>query len=112
VDQRTKVVHVSDGYDVYIGRAMPGITASLFANPYRVGVDGTRDEVIDKYSVNIRQRLASEPVLQAALLQLKGKRIACWCRKENSKFFVRCHGDVLVDILEGPEPPPPQLALF
>lgn len=118
--KRTEVVHVKDGFDVYIGRAMPGHPASEFANPYRIGVDGGRNEVIDKYEIYIRNRLANEPALRDALEAMRGRRIGCWCRRAASVCptrkphpqTVRCHGDVLVYLLEGPEPPPAQIDLF
>lgn len=115
---RTTVVHVKDGCDEYIGRAMPGYAPSVFQNDYRVGPDGTLDEVLEKYEVKLLARLEKEPDLRAALQRLKGKRIGCWCkrRRDTSGQPKRCHGDLLVRLLEGPEPEvpaaPSQLALF
>ncbi len=37
-------------YDVYIGRP------SEFGNPFRIGVDGDRDEVIEKFKEWIKTR--------------------------------------------------------
>lgn len=91
--QPTEVVHVRQGFDVYIGRAMPGFEASDFANPFRIGRDGSRDEVIDKYERYIVERLSREPGLKAALQRLRGKRLGCWCKP------ARCHGDVLKHLL-------------
>ena len=97
--RKTTVVHVRDGCDVYIGRAMPGRTASAFANEARIGRDGTRAQVIRLYKEHILSRLANEPQLRAELEALRGKRIGCWCKPDD------CHGDVLVWLLgEGPEP--------
>ena len=49
----TKVIHVRDmqDEDVYIGLAMPRqkLCGSIFANPFKVGRDGTREEVIVLY---------------------------------------------------------------
>lgn len=87
----SSVVHVSRSpYDVYIGRAMPrrGLKASRWANPFRIGPDGTRDEVIDKYA----EWLDAQPELLACLPELAGKVLGCWCAPE------RCHGDVLIDL--------------
>ena len=40
----TRVVNVrKEGHDVYIGRG------SMWGNPFRIGPDGTRIEVIKKY---------------------------------------------------------------
>ncbi len=56
----TRVVHVNGpgGYDVYIGRASPrkGLKASVWANPFKIGRDGTRDEVIAKYRTYLQTR--------------------------------------------------------
>ena len=92
---RTQVVNVKrEPYDVYIGRPMPGRPGSPFGNPFRIGEHGTRDEVIDRY----RQWLLSQPKLMAELESLKGRRLGCWCHP------ARCHGDVLVELIEGPAP--------
>jgi hypothetical protein len=107
--QRTRVVNVKkEECDVYIGRAMPGFAASTFRNIYRSGKDGTRSEVIAAYRAYIIKRLEKEPLLRAELEKMRGKRIGCWCKPR------ACHGDVLVEILEGlPEPElPAQGSLF
>lgn len=81
----TRVVHCrSDRYDVYIGRP------SKWGNPYKIGADGTREEVIAKYREYL---LDSE--LAAELYQLKDKVLGCWCKPEH------CHGDVIVELLDG-----------
>jgi hypothetical protein len=84
-----RVVHCRrEPYDVYIGRAMPrfGLTASKWANPFRAGRDGDRGQVIAKYE----RWLRSQPELIAALPELRGKALGCWCAPQ------RCHGDVLL----------------
>lgn len=97
--RRTTVVHVRDGYDVYIGRTMPGKAASEFANGFRIGPDGSRRDVIVKYKAELVERLSHDPALRKALEALRGRRLGCWCKPEE------CHGDVLVWLLgEGPEP--------
>lgn len=102
----TQVVHVKrEPYDVYIGRAMPGFSASRFANPFKVGRDGSREVCIARY----REHLLATPELMAQLEQLRGKRLGCWCKPK------ACHGDVLVELLHGPTPaaaPPEQGTLF
>ena len=90
----TTVVHVNDpdGFDVYIGRANARrrLAASPFANPFREGRDGSRDEVIEKY----RQWILTQPDLLARLSELEGQRLGCWCAP------APCHGHVLVDLIE------------
>jgi len=106
---KTRVVNVKhEECDVYIGREMPGFRASLFRNKFRSGVDGTRSEVIAMFRADILKRLETDSVLRAELEKLRGKRIGCWCKPRD------CHGDVLVEILEGPTvpEPPAQGALF
>jgi Domain of unknown function (DUF4326) len=78
------VVHCKrNAYDVYIGRP------SVWGNPYVIGRDGTRREVIAKYNVWIR----SQPALVArAKSELKDKILGCWCSP------APCHGDVLIAI--------------
>ena len=82
----TQVVHCQQAYyDVYIGRP------SLWGNPYVIGRDGSRDEVIAKYVV----WLESKPeLIEQAKAELKGKILGCWCKPQ------ACHGDVLAKIAE------------
>jgi len=92
----TTVVNIRDteSYDVYIGRAVPrkGLKKSPFANPFKVGKDGTREEVIEKY----REWLLDRPELvEMAERELKGKVLGCWCKP------APCHGDVLASIVDG-----------
>jgi hypothetical protein len=88
-----RVVHVlREPYDVYIGREMRryGLKESKWKNPYKIGRDGTRDEVIAKYEHRVRSR----PELVAALPELRGKVLGCWCAPEP------CHGDVLLELVQ------------
>ncbi|MBX6396077.1 MAG: DUF4326 domain-containing protein [Alicyclobacillaceae bacterium] len=87
-----RVVHcLREPYDVYIGRAMPrfGLARSKWANPFRIGRDGTREECIAKY----REYVMSRPDLLEALGELRGKTLGCWCKPNP------CHGDVLAELV-------------
>lgn len=81
------------GKGVYIGRP------SLLGNPYRIGEDGSRDEVIAKYRAwlwqQIRQRGAVYHELQrlAAIARNSDLYLICWCKQIDRE--VACHGDVL-----------------
>ncbi len=89
----TRVVHCQrEHYDVYIGRAnrRHGLPQSQWANPYVVGKDGTRNEVITRY----RAWILTQPALLAALPELVGKILGCWCAPH------ACHGDVLVALTQ------------
>jgi hypothetical protein len=81
----TRVVHCKrEPCDVHVGR--PG----KWGNPFRIGPDGTRQEVVAKY----RAWVVQQPELMAALPELAGKTLGCWCKPE------ACHGDVLVKLVE------------
>jgi hypothetical protein len=67
---------------VYVGRP------SKWGNPFVIGRDGKRDDVIAKYRAWIMQ----QPALLQALHELKGKDLICWCAPE------RCHADVLLEL--------------
>lgn len=86
--RKTRVVHLKkEPFDVNIGR--PG----KWDNPFVMGIDGTREEVIEKY----RKWIVEQPELMAALPELQGKILGCWCKPE------ACHGDVLRQLIEGEE---------
>ena len=92
---------MTDPMNVYIGRR--GVVFinkrrfpdndSVWANPFKVGKDGTRDEVVAKYRKYITLRLATDSNLRKKLKQLKGKHLGCWCAP------CACHADVLVDLI-------------
>lgn len=83
-----RVVHCKRArYDVYVGRP------SRWGNPFAIGRDGTRDEVITRYE----EWVQTQPSLMAALPELRGKVLGCWCAP------ARCHGEVLLRLLEGAE---------
>lgn len=84
----TEVVNKRDRlYDVYIGRG------SIWGNPFTVEKYG-RDGCIDKYEHYIRDKLRNNPELWQELQKLEGKVLGCFCKPK------RCHGDILVKILE------------
>jgi hypothetical protein len=74
--------------DYYIGRP------SIFGNPFHIGADGTRDEVIAKYEVYARDRLKHDPLFRAEVRNLYGKTLGCYCAP------LRCHGHVLAKLTE------------
>jgi len=57
---------------VYVGRP------SKWGNPFVIGRDGSRDDVIAKY----RAWIVRQPELLAALHELRGKDLVCWCAPE------------------------------
>ena len=79
-----KVVHCKkDYYDVYIGRP------TKWGNPFVIGKDGTREEVVEKYELWLKD---NTELVNEAKKELKGKTLACWCSP------LACHGDVLIRV--------------
>lgn len=66
---------------VYVGRP------SKWGNPFQIGRDGSRREVIEKY----RRHLHCTPELLEGLKKLRGKDLVCWC------YPKLCHADVLIE---------------
>lgn len=82
-----RVAHCKkDRYDVYIGRP------SKWGNPFIIGRDGDRVEVIAKY----REWIMAQSELLGAIWngELRGMVLGCWCAP------FACHGDVLVELDE------------
>lgn len=64
---------------VYVGRP------SKWGNPFKVGRDGSREEVITKYRAWL-------PMSGLDLSELRDKDLVCWCAP------LPCHADVLIEI--------------
>jgi Domain of unknown function (DUF4326) len=78
---RPRVVHCKrERHHVYIGRP------SKWGNPFVVGKHGERGECIELY----KRWLRENETLFAALDELRGLVLGCWCAPR------ACHGDVLV----------------
>ena len=76
-----RAVHCTrERHHVYIGRP------SKWGNPFVVGKHGARRECITLYE----RWLLENEALMAALGELRGLVLACWCAPRP------CHGDVLV----------------
>jgi hypothetical protein len=81
---------------VYVGRAMSryNLLASKWGNPFKIGRDGTREEVIQKYSEYIVPRILDG---ELDIKELEGKDLVCWCAP------LPCHGDVLLELAKRKE---------
>jgi hypothetical protein len=74
------VVHYKkEKFDIYIGRP------SKWGNSFIIGRDGTREEVIEKYTKYLLGNIG----LMRDIGELKGKVLGCWCSPK------LCHGEVL-----------------
>ena len=72
---------------VYIDRR------SKWGNPFLIGPDGSRMDVVRKH----REWLHQQPTLLAALPELRGRTLACWCSP------ALCHGNTLLDLAALPD---------
>lgn len=68
---------------VYIGRP------SKWGNPFVIGIDGNREEVIKKYEEYVRVKTNLIALIKK---ELKGKDLVCYCAP------APCHGDILLKI--------------
>ena len=69
-------------YDIFCARP------SEWGNPFEIGKDGNREEVIEKYRV----WLLDNPELMGRISELKGKVLGCWCAPQ------ACHCDILAGL--------------
>lgn len=92
---------INDSKNIYIGRR--GVillekkrfpeSNSIFCNPYKIGKDGTREDVLVKYENYIREKIAEDSSFSEELKNLKGKTLGCWCKPD------KCHGDILLKLI-------------
>lgn len=81
----TRVVHCrKEPFDVFIGRP------TIWGNPFRIGVDGDRAQVMVKF----REWFIRRPALLRAVENLRGRILGCFCAPE------LCHGDVLAELAD------------
>lgn len=86
------VVHChKEPYDIFIGRP------SRFGNPFHIGQDGSRREVIQRFENYLWSRPDLIKIVRA---ELAGKVLGCYCDP------LACHGDVLARIANGFQLPP------
>lgn len=83
----TKVANRDRGgkYDIYIGRG------TKWGNPYAIGIDGDRNEVIRKFKYDFERRFLNFD--EEEILELRGKTLGCHCKP------AACHGDVIAEYL-------------
>ena len=88
MDNETIVVNCRrEAYDRYIGRGSP------FGNPFVIGIDGDRAQVIAKYRAWFIDEL-KRPEFVAQVQALRGLRLGCFCKPAG------CHGDIIIEFLE------------
>ena len=62
---------------------------SKWGNPFKLGADRSREEVIARYREDLWRRIRAGEVSLKDLAELDGCWLACWCEP------LPCHGDVL-----------------
>lgn len=91
---QTTVVNIHKApYDVYCGRAGKG-KDGYFGNPFKMVQGMDRATVISLFREYFYGRLEKDPEYKQRILQLKGKRLGCFCAPKT------CHCDVYVEYLE------------
>lgn len=83
----TTVNKHKEEYDYYIGRP------SIYGNPFVIGRDGSRKEVISKFKTYFYDKLQKDLDFKKEVLKLKDKKLGCFCKP------LECHGDVIADYL-------------
>lgn len=88
--RETTVVNISyDTCDVYIGRPRRG-DPWYFGNPFEIGKDGNRAEVIGKFQNWFLTGTDPRAVwMRVHINELRGKKLGCFCAPQ------MCHGDLL-----------------
>lgn len=88
----TTVVNMRGGnsaYDIRIDRKGP------YGNPFVIGVDGDRDEVVAKFSTWVHTSPCARSLwVRQHVHELRGKRLGCWC------YPLNCHGHVLAALAD------------
>lgn len=89
----TQIVNVSiyKGDYTYIGRG------SDFGNPFKIGKDGTREEVIKKFRQYFYKRIFTDPKFAEKVETLRGCVLGCFCEP------LDCHSDVIKEYLDNYE---------
>ena len=81
---------------VYVGRP------SVLGNPYVIGPDGSRHDVVDQYRAWLREQYRHDGAVRRALRQLTMRYLTdgaltliCWCAPQP------CHAEVIRDAVLG-----------
>jgi mannose-6-phosphate isomerase-like protein (cupin superfamily) len=83
---------------VYIGRANRRwrLPASKWANPFPLRSEREREAMLARYRGYLQER----PDLRAAVGELRGRTLYCWCAPKP------CHGDILAALADAPDAGP------
>lgn len=86
---------------IYIGRKSYAQKGSLLANKFKIGRDGNRDEVVEKYRRWLWNEYKKKGEVYKELWRIANKvkkgekvQLMCWCAP------YKCHGDVVKRCIE------------
>ena len=94
--KKTTVINLRkhpDQVEIYIGRPGLGFLGP-FGNPYRIGRDGSREDVLEKFRRYFYRRLSKDEQFKKDILDLSGKVLGCFCYDTE-----KCHGRIIADYL-------------
>ncbi len=72
---------------VYVGRP------TKWGNPFRLSDGLSQAEVVNRFRRWITEDAVPQNELRAALSELRGNDLICWCRLDQP-----CHADVLIEL--------------
>lgn len=70
---------------IYVGRG------SKWGNPFKIGIDGTREKCVERYRLLIEGNIWTFPNKTEIQRVLKGKDLCCFCPLDKP-----CHADILL----------------
>jgi hypothetical protein len=74
-------------------RSVPPGAHGFLGNPFLMGPDGTREDVVNKFRAYFHQRLEDDPAFYTAVRNLRGRTLLCFCKPRD------CHLDVVAEWL-------------
>lgn len=86
--KRTTVVNRRD----YDGDGVDIMRGTKWGNPYKIGRDGNREDVVAKHRKDV---LADSELIAMIKQELTGKTLICCCKP------LDCHGDIYAEICNG-----------
>jgi len=90
-DDLSSNLYIGRGGVVFINKQRYPPSSSKWCNPYKIGRDGNRDQILAKYETFICQKLKTN---EYNLAELHGKTLGCWCHP------LPCHGDILCKLID------------
>ena len=87
---QTTVINIKERQpdDVYIGREGYGFSG-YYGNPFPKKPGFSHADAIAAFDRYFKERVEVDDVFRARVLELAGKRLACFCKPKS------CHGDVI-----------------